>query len=222
MRFSSRFCEVLIVDGLLVHLLCWVSWELRRMGFLLLWQNTMNNSNLERNRFISSCNSQIYSVTLEARAETQGRNWSKVTEACCLQACASWLAQPFLDNSEPLTQGGITHNGLGPPYQSVFKKLPICESYIKTASQLRPLCPDDCSLCQVTKSSQHTRLASILPLSYTTANTWGMTGWPGKSRCSEADYVTSNPMTDLFCITCSPLIRPVWGSSCQQVRRQSR
>jgi hypothetical protein len=72
----------------------------------------------------------------EARTGTQGRNLeagadAEAMEGCCLLACSSWFSQSaFIQNPGPSAQGwphpqwaGSTHNGLGPPQQSLIKKM---------------------------------------------------------------------------------------------------
>ena len=65
----------------------------------------------------------------EVRTGTQaGKNLeadAEAMEGCCLLACSSWLSQPACYRThDHQSRGGPTHNGLGPPHQSLIKKMP--------------------------------------------------------------------------------------------------
>jgi hypothetical protein len=66
----------------------------------------------------------------QAGREPGGRSWCRDRGVCCLLACSLWLAQPaFLQNSGPQPRDDTTHNGLGPPHQSITEKMPYRLAY---------------------------------------------------------------------------------------------
>lgn len=155
---------VLIFDGFLVRLLCWVSNPESCLGLAFCycdkrqWKTaTWEGTGLFRLKTLRS-----HSVILEGK--TQGKNWIKSHGGVLLTGLLFMAFSTFLVQLGTIgTKVASLTMSWALPHQSVFKKtpnFPIFESYIKASSQLRPLCTDGFSLYQVTKPNQHTRLAS--------------------------------------------------------------